>query len=103
MRELRSIGISPDMIFARSDHPVNGELVEKIALFCDVEQQAVVPMVTADHLYEIPMLLEEQGVADYVLKRLGLKARQKPNWKELAENYQRNQTRKTQTQGCPGW
>jgi len=82
VRELRSIGISPDMIFARSDHPVNGDLVEKIALFCDVEQQAVVPMVTADHLYEIPMQIEERGVADYILKRLGLKARQKPNWKD---------------------
>ena len=81
VRELRSIGISPDMIFARSDHPVNGDLIEKIALFCDVETQAVVPMVTAEHLYEIPMLIEEQGVADYVLNRLGLEASQKPNWK----------------------
>jgi len=81
VRELRSIGISPDMIFARSDHPVDGDLIEKIALFCDVEPQAVVPMVTAEHLYEIPLLIEEQGVADYVLKRLGLKARKKPNWK----------------------
>ncbi len=80
VRELRSIGISPDMIFARSDHPVNGELIEKIALFCDVEPQAVVPMVTADHLYEIPLIIEELGVADYALGRLGLKARQKPNW-----------------------
>jgi CTP synthase len=81
VRELRSIGISPDMIFARSDQPVNGDLVEKIALFCDVEPQAVVPMVTADYLYEIPLLLEEKGVADYVLGRLGLEARQKPDWR----------------------
>jgi CTP synthase len=81
VRELRSIGISPDMIFARSDYPVNGELVEKIALFCDVELQAVIPMVTAEHLYEIPLLIEEKGVADYALNRLGLKARQTPNWK----------------------
>jgi len=80
VRELRSIGISPDMIFARSDHPVKGDLIDKIALFCDVEPQAVVPMVTADHLYEIPLLIEEQGVADYVLKRLGLTARKKPDW-----------------------
>jgi CTP synthase len=69
------------MIFARSDHPVGGELIEKIALFCDVEPQAVVPMVTAKHIYEIPMRIEDQGVAEYVLNRLGLKARKKPNWK----------------------
>ena len=83
------------MIFARSDHPVNGDLVEKIALFCDVEPQAVVPMVTADHLYEIPLLLEEQGVADYTLNvwawkrvrnrigKIGKKLSRKPNAKNL--------------------
>ena len=42
-------------------------------------------MVTAEHLYEIPMLIEEQGVADYVLNRFGLKARQKPNWKNFSK------------------
>ena len=82
VRELRSIGISPDMIIARSDHPVDGDICEKIALFCDVEAQAVVPMVTADHLYQIPLSMEESGVADYVLARLGLQARQKPDWKD---------------------
>src|SRR5574338_1683398 len=54
VRELRSIGISPDMIVARSDHEVEPGLVEKIALFCDVEKRAVVPMVTTPILYEIP-------------------------------------------------
>ena len=44
--ELRSIGISPDVIVARSDYPVGEELCDKIALFCDVEKQAVIPMVT---------------------------------------------------------
>ena len=79
---LRSIGISPNMIIARSDHPIDNELCEKIALFCDVDRKAVVPMVTAKVLYEIPLLLEKAGVADYVLKLLGLEARQKPNWAE---------------------
>jgi CTP synthase len=72
VRELRSIGISPDMIVARSDHPVDVDLCEKIALFCDVEMRAVVPMVTTRILYEVPLLLEEAGVADYVLERLKL-------------------------------
>jgi len=77
---LRSIGISPNMIIARSDHPIEDDLCDKIALFCDVDKKAVVPMVTASVLYEIPLLLEKAGVAEYVLKMLGMQERQKPNW-----------------------
>jgi CTP synthase len=77
---LRSIGISPNMIIARSDHPVGNEIREKIALFCDVDKRAVVPMITADVLYEIPLLLEQAGVGDYILERLGLHPRVKPDW-----------------------
>jgi len=51
VRELRSIGISPDMIIARSDYPVDDSLREKIALFCDVDVQAVVPMITTEILF----------------------------------------------------
>jgi CTP synthase len=82
VRELRSIGISPNMIVARSDLPMDDDLSEKIALFCDVERQAVVPMATCDVLYEVPLLLEQAGVGDYVLKRLGLTARRQPDWSE---------------------
>jgi CTP synthase len=70
--ELRGIGISPDMIIARSDHPVEDSLREKMALFCDVERKAVIPLVTADVLYEVPLELERFGVADYILDRFGL-------------------------------
>jgi len=80
VRELRSIGISPDVIVARSDHPVDNDLKEKIALFCDVEKKAVIPMVTTDVLYEIPLLLEKAGVGEYMLQRLGLEARRQPDW-----------------------
>ncbi len=80
--ELRSIGISPDMIVARSDYPLDDGLRDKIALFCDVDKEAVVPMVTTPVLYEVPLLLEQNGVAEYLLKRLGLKARQEPDWSE---------------------
>jgi CTP synthase len=79
---LRSIGISPSMIIARSDHPIGDDLCDKIALFCDVDKKAVVPMVTSPVLYEIPLLLEKAGVAEYALKMLGLESRQKPNWKQ---------------------
>ncbi len=90
---LRSIGISPNMIIARSDYPIANELCEKIALFCDVDKKAVVPMVTSQVLYEIPLMLEKAGVADFVLKLLGLEARQKPDWtawKKLVEEVKRS-------------
>ena len=77
---LRSIGISPNMIIARSDYPVEDSLCDKIALFCDVDKRAVVPMVTADVLYEVPLLLEKAGVGDYLVERLGLQARETPDW-----------------------
>lgn len=81
VRELRSIGISPDMIMARSDTPIDDELRDKIALHCDVDRRAVIPMVTAKNLYEIPLLLEEAGVGEYLLERLHLTARKQPDWR----------------------
>ena len=85
---LRSIGISPNMIIARSDYPVDQELSDKIALFCDVEKQAVVPMVTSDVLYEVPLLLERAGVGDYLVEKLAMKATRQPDmkpWEKLVE------------------
>jgi len=79
---LRSMGISPNMIIARSDYPVDADLCEKIALFCDVDKTAVVPMVTSQYLYEIPLLIEKAGMPDLVLKQLGLEAKKKPDWRE---------------------
>jgi len=81
VRELRSIGISPDVIIARSDYEMGQELCDKIALFCDVETRAVIPMVTSTLLYEIPLLVEKTQLGDIILERLGLKPRKKPNWK----------------------
>jgi CTP synthase len=85
---LRSIGISPNMIIARSDYPVDKELCDKIALFCDVEKPAVVSMVTSDVLYEVPLLLERAGVGDYLVEKLNMKATRKPDmkpWEKLVE------------------
>jgi len=80
VRELRSLGIQPDMIVARSDYPISDSVIEKIALFCDVETRAVVPMVTTDVLYEVSLLVEASGMPDYALTRLGMEARQQPDW-----------------------
>lgn len=79
VRELRSIGILPDMILPRSDYPVDYDIRRKIAQFCDVPVEAVVPMETADMLYQIPLDLEENKVADLLLARLGLEAKQEPD------------------------
>jgi CTP synthase len=78
--ELRSIGISPDMIIARSDTEVPEDLCDKIALFCDVDKNAVVPMKTAQVLYEVPLLLEKLGVGDYVVQRMKLSPTSQPDW-----------------------
>jgi CTP synthase len=80
--ELRSIGISPDMIVARSDQPMDGDLRQKIALFCDVELRAVVPLVTLPTIYQAPLVLEEAGVGDLIVDRLGLQSRRRPDWSE---------------------
>ncbi|MCZ7552876.1 MAG: CTP synthetase [Anaerolineae bacterium UTCFX2] len=82
VRELRSIGISPDVVVARSDHPVEDELCEKIALFCDVERRAVIPLVTADVLYEVPLILEKLNIGDYLLERFKLEQRREPDFRE---------------------
>ncbi len=89
VRELRSIGISPDMIVARSDYPIEDSLLDKIALFCDVKKQAVIPLVTSTVLYEVPMLLESHHVGEQILERFGLIPTKKPDWtiwKKLVEN-----------------
>jgi len=80
--ELRSIGISPNMIIARSDQPIEQELLDKIALFCDVEIKAVIPMETTPVLYEVPLLFEKAGVGDYLVEKLNLQASKTPNWTE---------------------
>jgi CTP synthase len=89
---LRSIGISPNMIIARSDYPTGKDLCDKIALFCDVERQAVVPMVTSDVLYEVPLLLEKAGVGDYLVQKLNMQATRVPDmkpWEKLVERVRR--------------
>lgn len=72
VRELRGLGIHPDVIIARADHPIPDEHIKKIALFCDVRKEAVIPAVTSDVLYGIPLELERTGLADLVVKRLKL-------------------------------
>lgn len=72
VRELRGIGIQPNVIIARSDYPVSQEVIDKISLFCDVEPAGVIPLVTTDHPYEVPILLEDAGLGHFLTKKLKL-------------------------------
>ena len=92
VRELRSVGILPDMIIARSDFPFEEELSRKISQFCDVRKEAVIPLVTADLLYEIPLVLEQARVADILLERLALEPKHPPKlqgWKTMVAELKR--------------
>ena len=74
VRELRGIGIQPNVIIARTDHPVNEDIISKIALFCDVDENAVIPLETADNIYAVPLMIEETGLGAFILERLKLDA-----------------------------
>ncbi len=72
VKELRAIGIQPDVILCRSDTPLRASIKEKIALFCDVPDDAVVSHHDVDLIYDVPLVFEEQGLTDYLLRRLEL-------------------------------
>jgi CTP synthase len=85
VNELRRIGIQPDIIICRSDYPISEGIRDKISLFCDVDRQAVIPLPTVDSIYEVPLLLEDEGLGQLVVDKLGLKARKSDlsQWREL--------------------
>ncbi len=72
VKELRSIGIQPDVIVCRTEHPLSEELKRKIALFCDIDRDAVIEARDVETLYEVPLMLQEQGLDEIVVKYLGL-------------------------------
>jgi CTP synthase len=72
VKELRSIGINPDVILCRADEPFGDDIINKIALFCDVEQKAVIPLPTLANIYHVPLWLEERGLGDYIVEKLNL-------------------------------
>ncbi|HHV63254.1 MAG TPA: CTP synthase [Firmicutes bacterium] len=85
VKELRSIGIQPDVIVCRSDRPLSKEVKSKIALFCDIDEEAVIPNIDAQTIYEVPLIFEEERLDDIVLKRLGLTCgdRDLNEWREI--------------------
>ena len=85
VNQLRSIGIQPDAIIARSEKPISEALKEKIALFGDVEMRAVINVPDASSIYQVPLMLEDAGLGDYIAQLLNLDATPPDltEWKDL--------------------
>ena len=86
-KELLALGIQPDVIMARSEYPVPRDIIQKISLFCNIPPENVIPNLTAPILYEVPLMLEEEGLADVVCRRLGLNcpAPDLEGWRTMVE------------------
>ena len=91
VKELLSIGIQPDILVCRTDSPITGDIRRKIALFCNVSEDCVIQNLTASTLYEVPLLLEKEGLCRVVCRKLGLNAGEPDmrHWHELVEQIHR--------------
>lgn len=85
--KLREIGIQPDVLICRTKRPISADMREKISLFCDVDKAAVIEARDVDHIYEIPLKFENDGLSDLVLNRFGLKngASDLDDWKKMVD------------------
>jgi len=78
VKELRSIGLQPDVLVGRSEDPLAPSTREKIALFCDVPTDAVFSNPDVEDVYQVPLMIEDEGLDEYVMERLGLAGEAKP-------------------------
>jgi len=87
VKELRSIGIQPDILVCRCYRSFEKEIKEKLSLFCNVKLENVIENIDLDSLYEIPLALEEEGLADQVIKRLRIQCMEKDlsDWQKMVE------------------
>ena len=89
-KELRSMGINPDVIVCRSQEPIDDALEGKIAHFCDVDQKAVVNTPDAGTIYEVPLVLEENNIGELIVNRIGLDIKpdssKLDNWRKIVES-----------------
>jgi CTP synthase len=85
VKELRGIGIQPDVIILRSDEPIEEEILDKVALFTDVDVHAVIPLRTAQSIYEVPIQLERAGLGKLITRELDIPASEPDlaDWQEL--------------------
>lgn len=74
VKELRGIGIQPNVLVCRADQGIQDDLKEKLALLCDIDHEAIISVTTAETIYEVPLLLQKEGMDDIVLRCLGIQA-----------------------------
>ena len=88
VKELQSFGIKPDILVCRTEMDIPNEIRDKLALFCNVKPENVIPNLTAENLYAVPLMLEKHGLARAVCKQLNLKNVEPQNeeWEKLIEN-----------------
>lgn len=87
VRELRGLGISPDVLMARSEAPANESVKNKLSLFCGVPEDAIALLPNARSIYDVPLTLEDSGITEVIVKHLGLKA-DKPDltiWRNMVK------------------
>ena len=98
VKELRSLGIQPDILICRSAKPIPQDMCEKMAMFCDVDADAVFQNLTARSIYEVPVLLEKQGLDEVVLRKLDVDATNHPldmaEWHDMVERMLKDYDRK---------
>ena len=98
VKELRSLGIQPDILICRSAKPIPQDMCEKMAMFCDVDADAVFQNLTARSIYEVPVLLEKQGLDEVVLRKLDVDATDHPldmaEWHDMVERMLKDYDRK---------
>jgi len=89
VKELRSIGIQPDILLCRTESYLSQEIKNKIALFCDVDRDAVFTAKDVDCIYEVPLVYNKEGLGDKILKKLNVWARapRLDDWREMVEKY----------------
>ena len=88
VRELRNIGIQPDILIARTDYDVAPDAVAKMSLYTNVEREAILPLKTVRSVYEVPLIMEEHKLDQVITRKLGLKQRKRINgdWSKMVSN-----------------
>ena len=90
VKELMESGVSPDILVCRTEHHIGEDIKRKLALFCNVDKEAIIESIDADTIYDVPNLMMKEGLHTVVMKKLGLKTEEKPiltAWNKFLNNY----------------
>ena len=87
LRELRSIGIIPNIVVARADQSIHRDLCHKIASFSTVDTKQVIPLTTQKSPYSVPLLLEQEGIGDYILNHFSLVQKKSADWSDWSNAF----------------